>query len=135
LDSFMWGSYQSSLQNVSGSTQVPICAWNNAWKGAWGLPPPEKLERRDMTYTVSMWRKTQNKQTNWSLYRYRNHSNSNLLAPIHWIQSRFWSILSPILSIFSSNKWIWLHNNIWIVNPAPKLDSPEPILVWEPKSG
>jgi hypothetical protein len=30
-------------------------------KGTWGLPPPVKLERRDMTYTVSMWRKTQNK--------------------------------------------------------------------------
>jgi hypothetical protein len=38
---------------------VPII---NARKGTWGLSPPVKLERRDMTYTVSMWRKTQNKQ-------------------------------------------------------------------------
>jgi hypothetical protein len=54
----------ASLRNVSGSARVPICAWNNAGKGTWGLPPPVKLERRDMTYTVLMWRKTKNKQTN-----------------------------------------------------------------------
>jgi hypothetical protein len=30
-----------------------------ARKATWGLPPPVKLESRDMTYTVSMWRKTQ----------------------------------------------------------------------------
>ena len=30
LDSFMWGSYPASLQNVSGSTLVPTCTWNNA---------------------------------------------------------------------------------------------------------
>jgi hypothetical protein len=59
----MWGSYPASLQNVGGSTQVPVRAWNNARKATWGLPPPVKLERRDMTNTVSMWRKTQNKQT------------------------------------------------------------------------
>jgi hypothetical protein len=71
LDSFMWGSYPASLRNVGGSTQVPVRAWNNARKGTWGLPPPVKLERRDMTYTVSMWRKTQNKQTNKNLpYKY-----------------------------------------------------------------
>jgi hypothetical protein len=64
LDSFMWGSYPASLRNVGGSTQVPVRAWNNARKGTWGPPPPVKLERRDMTCTVSMWRKTQNKQTN-----------------------------------------------------------------------
>jgi hypothetical protein len=62
----MWGSYPSSLRNVGGSTQVLVRAWNNARKGTWGIPPPVKLERRDMTYTVSMWRKTQNKQ---------NHAN------------------------------------------------------------
>jgi hypothetical protein len=64
LDSFMWGSYPASLRNVGGSTQVPVRAWNNARRGTWGLPPPVKLERRDMTYTVSMWRKTQNKTKN-----------------------------------------------------------------------
>jgi hypothetical protein len=64
LDSLMGGSYPASLRNVGGSTQVPVRAWNNARKGTWGLPPPVKLERRDMTYTVSMRRKTQNKQTN-----------------------------------------------------------------------
>jgi hypothetical protein len=59
----MWGNYPASLGNVGGSTQVPVRAWNNARKGTWGLSPPVKLERRDMTYTVSMWRKTQNKTT------------------------------------------------------------------------
>jgi hypothetical protein len=63
LDSFMWGSYPASLRNVGGSTQVPVRAWKNARKGTWGLPPPVTPERRDMTFTVSMWRKTQNKQT------------------------------------------------------------------------
>jgi hypothetical protein len=50
------------VYGTSGSTQVPVCAWNNARKGTWGLPPPVKLERRDMIYTVSMWHKTPNKQ-------------------------------------------------------------------------
>jgi hypothetical protein len=58
----MWGSYPAGLRNVGGSTQVLVRAWNNARKGT--FPPPVKLERRDMTYTVSMWRNTQNKQTN-----------------------------------------------------------------------
>ena len=31
--SFMWGSYPASLGNVSGPTQVPTYAWNNAWMG------------------------------------------------------------------------------------------------------
>jgi hypothetical protein len=53
--------YPASLRNVGCSTQVHVRSWNNAWKGTWGLPPRVKLERRDMTYTVSMWRKTQNK--------------------------------------------------------------------------
>jgi hypothetical protein len=66
LDSFMWGSYPASLRNVGGSTQVPVRAWNKARTGTWGLPPPVKLERRDMTNTVSMWRKTQDKKKkNW----------------------------------------------------------------------
>jgi hypothetical protein len=49
---------------------VPVRAWNNARKGTWGLPPPVKLERRDMTYTVSMWRKTQNKQKKKNSYHW-----------------------------------------------------------------
>jgi hypothetical protein len=56
--------YPASLQYVGGSTQVPVRACNNARKGTRGLPPPVKLERRQMTYTVSVWRKTQDKQTN-----------------------------------------------------------------------
>jgi hypothetical protein len=56
----MWRSYPASFRNLGGSTQVPVRAWN----GTWGVPPPVKLERRQMTYTVSVWRKTQNKQTN-----------------------------------------------------------------------
>jgi hypothetical protein len=35
-------SYPASLQNVGGSTQVPVRTWNNARKGTWGLPPPVK---------------------------------------------------------------------------------------------
>jgi hypothetical protein len=46
------------------STQVPVHAWNNAGKGTWGLPPPVKLERRQITYTVSVWRKTQSDKQN-----------------------------------------------------------------------
>jgi hypothetical protein len=61
LESFLWGSYPASLRIVGGSIQVPVRAWNNARKGTWGLPPPVKLE--PMTYTVSLWRKTKNKQT------------------------------------------------------------------------
>jgi hypothetical protein len=53
---FLW------LRNVGGSTQVPVRAWKNARKGTWGLHPPVKLERRQMTYTVSVWRKTKIKQ-------------------------------------------------------------------------
>jgi hypothetical protein len=56
------GSYLASLRNVGGSTRVPVRAWNNAQKGTWGLPPPVKLERRQMTYTVSVWRKTKSNQ-------------------------------------------------------------------------
>ena len=29
LDSFMWGRYPVCLLNVSGSFQMPACAWNN----------------------------------------------------------------------------------------------------------
>jgi hypothetical protein len=43
---------------VVGSTQVPVRAWNNARKGTGGLPPQVKLERRQMSYTVSVWHKT-----------------------------------------------------------------------------
>jgi hypothetical protein len=39
------------LRDVGDSTQVPVRAWNNA--------PQVKLERRHMTYTVSMQRYTQ----------------------------------------------------------------------------
>jgi hypothetical protein len=42
------------LWNLDGFTQVPICAWNNAWKGAWGFPPPVKPEHRHVTYTVCL---------------------------------------------------------------------------------
>jgi hypothetical protein len=65
LDSFMWGSYPASLWTVGYSTQVPVRAWNKAWKGTWSLPPPIKLERRHMTCTVLVWRKPNqaNKQT------------------------------------------------------------------------
>ena len=44
--------YAASLQNVGGSTQVSVHAWNNAWRGVWGLPPPVKMETRHITYIV-----------------------------------------------------------------------------------
>jgi hypothetical protein len=56
---FMWGSYPASLRSIYGSTQVPVLAWNDTEKGTWGLSPPVKQERRHMTYTLSVWRKTQ----------------------------------------------------------------------------
>ena len=38
----MWVTYPASLQNVGGTTQMPTCAWNNARRGTWDLPPPVK---------------------------------------------------------------------------------------------
>jgi hypothetical protein len=58
FDFFHVRKLSSQLTQRGGSTQVPVRAWNNARRGTWGLPPPVKLERRDMTYTVSMWRNT-----------------------------------------------------------------------------
>jgi hypothetical protein len=66
LDSFMWGTYPASLRKVGGPTELPIRAWNNAQRGTCGVPSWVKLERRGMTYTVSMWRETQSNI-------YRNH--------------------------------------------------------------
>jgi hypothetical protein len=67
LLTYTLGSYPASLRNVGGSTQVPVRARNNTRKGTWGLPPPVKLECRNMTDAVSMWCKPKtNKQ--YSLY-------------------------------------------------------------------
>jgi hypothetical protein len=53
-----------SLRNVGCSNQVSLIAWNNARKGTRGLPPPGKLGRHHLTYTVLVWCKTQTiKQT------------------------------------------------------------------------
>ena len=52
LDSFIWGSYLASLGNVGGSIWVPTCAWINAQRITWGLPPTVKLECRHITWTV-----------------------------------------------------------------------------------
>jgi hypothetical protein len=46
--------YPASLGNVGGSTQVPVRAWNNAQRGTLGLPPPVKLESRNILYCVGM---------------------------------------------------------------------------------
>ena len=62
LDSFMWGSYLAWFWNISGSTQVQACAWNTAWSGLWGLPPPVKLDSHHISFTVFVWRKTQPKK-------------------------------------------------------------------------
>jgi hypothetical protein len=47
----------------------------------WGLPPPVKLEHRHMTYTMSVWRKTQlNKQTKFGYVELDNNTiNINVL--------------------------------------------------------
>ena len=42
FDSFMLVSYPASLQKVGGSSEVHAHAWNNAWRGTWGLPPSVK---------------------------------------------------------------------------------------------
>jgi hypothetical protein len=92
----MWGSYLASLRNVGCSTQVPVCALNNARKGTWGLPPLVKLERRDMTYTVSMWRKTQNKQ---NLYKVKGQN----MFELPWI---------PIIEMYPQYSMTQLHDCI-----------------------
>jgi hypothetical protein len=62
LDFFMWGSYPASYGTLVVLLRCPFMP--EIMHGCtWGLPPPVKLERRNMTYTVSMWRKTQSKQT------------------------------------------------------------------------
>ena len=40
----------TSLWNISGSTQVTARAWNNARRGTWGLPQSVKLERCCITF-------------------------------------------------------------------------------------
>ena len=75
LDSFMWGSHPASLRNVGGSTQVPTCAWNNAQRGTWGLPPPVKMESCHITFTVLVWRKSQMK-----IYTRNTYFISSLLS-------------------------------------------------------
>jgi hypothetical protein len=124
MDSFMSGSYPASLRNVGGSTQVPVRAWNNARKGTWGLPPPVKLERRDMTYyTVSMWRKTQNKQTKllpvfiWGLRILLLYLNSqvlkeSILLNLTWKNASNFTIIVPLIAIFIFCLYIcYNHNN------------------------
>jgi hypothetical protein len=54
---------RTSIRNVGGSTQVLFVPEIMHGRGHL-RSSPVKLERRDMTYTVSMWRKTQKKQTN-----------------------------------------------------------------------
>jgi hypothetical protein len=70
------------------STQVPVRAGNNARRGTWDLPPPLKLERRQMTYTVPVRRKTQlDKQ---------KYMKTN----VSWM-TRNWNLLNMSFSNFS----------------------------------
>ena len=62
LASFIWGSYPASLQNICGSNHVPACAWKNAGRGTWGLPPSECWKSQNMTLTLMVWLKTQQEQ-------------------------------------------------------------------------
>ena len=52
LDSFLWGSYPSSLQTVGGSTQVSVLSWNNAQRGTWCSPV--KLESHHIIFTIQL---------------------------------------------------------------------------------
>ena len=56
LNSFMWGSFPASLRNVDCSIQV------SARTGIWGLPPPEMLESRYITFTGLVRWKSQPKK-------------------------------------------------------------------------
>jgi hypothetical protein len=55
----------AGFRNVCCFTQVRVRAWHNARQNTLGLPPQVELGRRHMTFTVSVWRKTQtNNATN-----------------------------------------------------------------------
>jgi hypothetical protein len=75
-------SLSRNKRNVSGSTQVPVPARNNARKGTVGLSSPVKLERCHLTYNMLVWRKTQNKQTKY-------HTKSNH----HWVEVKETSVV------------------------------------------
>jgi hypothetical protein len=66
----LWNiAFEEAIQLAYGTSVVlprcPFLPWNNAWKGTWGMLLPVKLERRNMTFTVSVRRKIQSiKQTN-----------------------------------------------------------------------
>jgi hypothetical protein len=119
-DSFMWGSYPASLRNVGGSTQVPVRAWNNAREGTWGLPPPVKLERSDMTYTVSMWRKIQNKKKKKKKARVSTNKYGLIRRRTNWYGEErvATDLYGPILSIHNL-----LHAHFQNV-PSPKKRTP-----------
>jgi hypothetical protein len=72
------GSYPASLRNVGGYTQVLVRALYNDQRGTWSLPPPVKLERRHMTYTVSVWRKTQSNKRSWEAMEPRKASRESM---------------------------------------------------------
>jgi hypothetical protein len=119
LDSFMWGSYPASLRNVGGSTRVPVRAWSNAQKRTWGLPPPVKLERRQMTYTVSVWRKTQSNKCFDILYFLLsvfdkvNNMLANADTPIKVEEAKV-SVCSVWNIYYLIN--VWNKREKWIVN-------------------
>ena len=41
FDSFMWGIYPASLQNVGGSARLPARVRNNKRRGSLGIRPPQ----------------------------------------------------------------------------------------------
>jgi hypothetical protein len=51
---YMGENYPACLRNIGGSTQVPVCAWNNVQRGTLGLSPPVHLEICPLTYIVSV---------------------------------------------------------------------------------
>ena len=57
---FMWGSYPSSLRNISGFTRKRIHIWNNVRRGTWLRTSfINKNVDKIMTFTVSVGPKTQ----------------------------------------------------------------------------
>jgi hypothetical protein len=93
-DSLMLGSFPASLRNVNGSTRV-ICAWNNAWRGTWGLSPPVKFEIHLMAYIVIVGCKAQPRK----LFNTENPVSLNQAGRQLFCKQYFRTIFEPYYQI------------------------------------
>jgi hypothetical protein len=80
LDIFIW---------ICDSTQVPVCAWNNAQSGIWGLPPPVKLEscHNGLHCVCATWKPNQKKKENYSQMSLDCSCYKNYNIATNWTQS------------------------------------------------